>query len=219
MGLVDLSMTIQPMWRWPIEVGLVKDISKGDPYQVTAVKMGMHAFTHIDTPLHIEPGRESIDQIELERLCGPAAVVDLSPIGANQEIGPELLAARAGHVLPGDIVLLKTCWDLAMDCTTRGYWSDAPYLNRQAAAWLSMLPIKAVGFDFPQDCAIREIPARHPSVQEMPTHDLILRKGILLIEYLCNLHRIKAERIEIYALPLKVVGAEGACARVVAVEN
>jgi arylformamidase len=219
MKLVDLSMTIQPMWRWPAEIELVKDISKGDPYQVTAVKTVMHSFTHVDTPLHIEPGRESIDQVDLERLCGPAAVVDLGPVGANQEIGPELLAERAGHVLPGDIVLLKTSWDLAMDCTTRGYWSDAPYLNRQAAAWLSALPIKAVGFDFPQDYAIREIPARHPSAKEMPTHDLILRKGILLIEYLCNLHRIKAKRIEIYALPLKVVGGEGACARVVAVEN
>jgi arylformamidase len=219
MKLVDLSMTIQPIWRWPAEIGLVQDIGKGDPYQVTAVKMGMHSFTHVDTPLHIERGRESIDQVVLDRLCGPAAVVDLGPVVANQEIGPELLAERAGHVHPGDIVLLKTGWDLAVDCTTRGYWSDAPYLNRDASAWLSNLPIKAVGFDFPQDYAIREIPARHPSAQEMPTHDLILRKGILLIEYLCNLHRIKAKRIEIYALPLKVVGGEGACARVVAVEN
>ena len=83
MGLIDLSMTIQPMWRWPIEIGLVKDIRKGDPYQVTTVKTGMHSFTHVDTPLHIEPGRESIDQVDLERLCGPAAVVDLSPVDAE----------------------------------------------------------------------------------------------------------------------------------------
>ena len=54
---------------------------------------------------------------------------------------------RAGHVQPGDIVLLKTCWDLARDCTTREYWSEAPYLNREAAAWLADLPVKAVGFD------------------------------------------------------------------------
>jgi kynurenine formamidase len=96
---------------------------------------------------------------------------------------------------------------------------EAPYLNRRAAAWLSEQPIKAVGFDFPQDYVIREIPERHPSAAEMPSHDLILRKGILLIEYLCNLHRIQAKRVELYALPLKVAGAEGACARVVAVEN
>ena len=53
----------------------------------------------------------------------------------------------------------------------------------------------------------------------MPTHDLILRKGILLIEYLCNLHRIHAERVQVYALPLKLFEGEGACARVVAVAD
>jgi arylformamidase len=217
--LIDLSMTIRPMWRWPIEVGLAKDIRRGDPYQVTTVKTGMHAFTHVDTPLHIELGRESIDQVGLERLCGPAAVIDLTPIAANQEIGPELLSERAGHVQAGDILLLKTGWDLARDCSTREYWSEAPYLNREAAAWVAALPVKAVGFDFPQDYVIRDIPTRHPPAEEMPTHDLILRKGTLLIEYLCNLHRIHAERVQVYALPLKLFGGEGACARVVALTD
>ncbi len=217
--LIDLSMTMRPMWRWPIEVGLAKDIRRGDPYQVTAIKTGMHAFTHVDTPLHIELGRETIEQVDLERLCGPAAVVDLRPVAADQEIGPELLRKRAGHVRPGDILLLKSCWDLSRDCTTREYWTEAPYLNREAAAWLAALPVKAVGFDFPQDYVIREIPGRHPAAEEMPTHDLILRKGILLIEYLCNLDRVQAERAQVYALPLKLCGGEGACARVVAVVN
>ncbi len=219
MGLIDLSMTIQPMWRWPVEIELVKDINGGDPYQVTAVKTSMHSFTHIDTPLHIELNRESIEQINLERLCGSAAIIDLTPITENQEIGYDLLTDRASHVLPGDIVLLKTCWDLVRDYTTKSYWSGSPYLSRDSAEWLSKLPIKAVGFDFPQDYVIREIPDRHPTTEEMPTHDLILRRGILLIEYLCNLHRIKADRVDIYALPIKIAGGEGACARVVAVES
>ncbi|MBT8362644.1 MAG: cyclase family protein [Deltaproteobacteria bacterium] len=219
MGLIDLSMTIRPMWRWPIEKELLKDIASGDPYQVTATKMGMHAFTHIDTPLHIELGRESIETVDLERLCGSTAVIDLTPVSANQEIGADLLIKRGIHVLPGDIVLLKTCWDLSRDYTTKEYWLDAPHLNRDAAQWLSELSLKAVGFDFPQDYVIREIPDRHPSAEEMPTHDLLLRKGILLIEYLCNLDQIKTNRVDLYALPLKISGTDGACARVVAVED
>lgn len=219
MALIDLSMTIQSMWRWPVETELVKDIARGDPYQVTAIKTAMHAFTHVDTPLHIEPGRESIGNLDLERLCGSTAVIDLTPVSANQEIGLDLLIKRSTQVLPGDIVLLKTCWDLSRDYTTKEYWLDAPYLSRDAAQWLSELSIKAIGFDFPQDYVIREIPDRHPSVEEMPTHDLILRKGILLIEYLCNLDQIKSKRVTLYALPLKYAGTEGACARVVAVED
>ncbi|MEN6439337.1 MAG: cyclase family protein [Syntrophobacter sp.] len=219
MRLIDLSMSIHPMWRWPAEIGLAMDFERGDPYRVTSLKAGMHFFTHVDTPLHIEPGRETIDQVELEKLCGPAAVITLGPIAPNQAIGRGLLAERAGHIKPNDILILKTCWDLVRDYENREYWTEAPYLDRDAAAWISELPVKAVGFDFPQDYVLREIPERHPPVREMPTHDLILRRGIFLLEYLCNLDSVKADRVDIYALPLKVAGAEGACARVIAVEH
>lgn len=216
---IDLSMTIQPMWRWPVESKLVMDMCHGDPYQVTTVNMSMHSFTHVDTPLHVELGRESINTISLSRLCGPAAIVDLTPVSANQELGYDYLKERAQHVREGDIVLLKTCWDDIRDYTTESYWHDAPYIHTDAVQWLSEQPIKAVGFDFPQDHVIREIPDRHPSPKEMPTHDLILRKGILLIEYLCNLGEINTERVVVYALPLKIDGAEGGCARVIAIED
>lgn len=216
MKIIDLSMTIQPMWRWPDRLEIVKDFERGDPYRATAIRLGMHAFTHVDTPLHIEAGRENMNHLMLENVCGSAAVVDLSPIQPNQEITPDFLAGRAGHTRDGDILLLKTTWDAQRNCTSREYWQEAPYLNRDAAAWLADLPIKAVGFDFPQDYAIREIPERHPEATELPTHDLILRKGIHLIEYLCGLGQITVDRVELFALPLKVAGAEGACARVVA---
>ena len=173
----------------------------------------------LECPDHIESGRESIDTIDLDRLCGPAAIIDLTPVSANQEIGYEFFRERAQHVREGDLVILKTCWDTIRDYTTESYWHEAPYINAEAAQWLSEQPIKAVGFDFPQDHVIREIPGRHPAPEEMPTHDLILRKGILLIEYLCNLSQVKSERVEVYALPLKVGGAEGGCARVIAIEG
>ena len=84
-------------------------------------------------------------------------------------------------------------------------------------AWLSEQDLHTVGFDFPQDFAIREIPERHPRVEEMPAHNQILRKGIYQIEYLCNLHRIDARKFTLIALPLKLAGSEGAPARVIAV--
>ena len=217
MHIVDLSMTVAPMWRWPGELEAVKDFSAGDPYMVSAMQMVMHAFTHIDTPLHIEPDRETIDQIDLAKLCGPAYLADLSDIEPNQEVGPELLAAHCQGLLDDDILLVKTCWDLQRDCTSKQYWQDAPYINEAGAAWIARRNVKAVGFDFPQDKVIREIPQRHPSSEEMPTHNLILRKGIYLIEYLCNLGALRENRVQLFALPMKIKGAEAACARVAAV--
>jgi arylformamidase len=216
MALIDLSMLIRPQWRWQVELGQVMEFDRGDPYRVTKLGTVMHAFTHIDSPLHIEEGREPIDQVPLDALCGPACLVDLTPVQPNQEIGVELLSSRWQGVEEGDIVLLKTCWDELRDPDTREYWLDAPYLSPEAAAWLARQPVKVVGYDFPQDYAIREIPDRHPSPKEMPTHDLVLRAGIYMIEYLCNLGAITRDRFEVYALPLKVQGSEGACARVAA---
>ena len=217
MEIIDLSMTVQPTWRWPVEIAAERDFDRGDSYRSTSARMSMHAFTHVDAPLHVEPGRESIDRVPLDHLCGPAAVVDLRPVTSNQKIALDLLQARSGHLQTGDILILKTCWDRQREPTSREFWLEAPHLHEEAAAWLSEQPVKAVGYDFPQDYAIREIPDRYPQVHELPTHELVLRKGIYMIEYLCNLDRVKQERATIYALPLKVLGSEGACARVVAV--
>jgi len=214
--VIDLSMVIQPHWRWPIKPELKMDHGRGDPFQVTLVNLSMHAFTHVDTPLHIEPGRITIDQVPADKLVGPAAVIDLTSVGANQAITAAQLKERCPALEAGDMVVLKTGWDLKRDYTSREYWLEAPYVEAEAAAWLAGQPIKAVAFDFPQDQAIREIPKRHPPAEEMPTHGIILRRGIYLIEYLCNVHRIEAGRVTLVAAPLKVLGAEGAPARVIA---
>jgi len=216
MKLIDLSMSIQTHWRWPVKLEFLQSHEKGTGFQACALNLSMHTFTHVDTPLHVMPNQITIDQVSLDQLAGPAAILNLK-IGPNQPITEEGLKKAGGHIKPGDIVLLKTGWDLQRDWMTREFWTEAPYVDEKAATWLVGQQIKAVGFDFPQDYHIRDIPARHPRVEELTTHSIILRRGIYLIEYLCNLHQIKVDRAEIFALPLKIAGAEGAPARVVAV--
>jgi kynurenine formamidase len=216
MKLIDLSLTIQPHWRWAIEQKQTLAHSAADPYQVTIISLSVHAFTHVDTPLHIAPDKITIDKVPLEHLAGPAALLDLTYVQANQEIDRSDLERVGGHIQKGDIVLLKTAWDQKRNPKSRHYWSEAPYVGEEAAIWLAKQPIKAVGFDFPQDYVIREIPPRHPPPEEMPTHHHILGKGIYLVEYLCNLHQIKRERITFFAVPLKVRNAEGAPTRALA---
>lgn len=217
MQIIDLSLLIQPHWRWTVNTTLALDHKNQDPFQVTVLSLSVHAFTHIDTPLHIEPDRQTIDQVPLNRLCGPAAVIDLSHKGQDAAITAADLAAHKDLIRDGDIVLLKTGWDRQRDPITREYWTQAPYVDEDAAMWLAERPITAVGFDFPQDYVIRDIPQRHPPASEMPTHHHLLRKGVYLIEYLCNLDQLTTPRATVFALPLKVQGAEGAPARVVAI--
>lgn len=217
MPLVDLSMTVGPHWRWPVRTESVLDHKRGDAWQSTIVSLPAHAFTHIDAPLHMMAGGQTIDDVAVERLCGSAAILDLSFVGANRPIDASDLRRAGEHIRPGDIVILKTEWDRKRSWMSREYWTEAPYVQRDAAVWLAEQELKAVGFDFPQDQVIREIPLRHPDVPEMPTHDIILRKGIYLLEYLVNLGCVPGKRVTVFALPLKLRAVEAAPARVIAV--
>jgi kynurenine formamidase len=195
----------------------VHELSKGDSFQSSVLEIPIHAFTHIDTPLHIRSNGKTIDNVPLDELTGPAAIFDLSSVKANGAIGVSDLEKASCKIIPGDIVLIKTEWDLKRDLRTIKYWSEAPFLKEEAAIWLAKQDIKAVGFDFPQDYYIRETHVREVLANELPTHNFLLRKGVYLIEYLCNLHQISNRRFTLFALPLKIADSEGAPARVVAV--
>ncbi len=217
MKIIDLTMTIQTHWRWPVKLEFLQSHERGSEIQASAMKLTMHTFTHVDTPLHVSPDRITMEKVSLDQLCGPGAILDLK-VGPNQAITAEAVAKAGSHLKPGDIALLKTAWDLQRDYRSREFWTEAPYVEEKAAQWLAGQGLKAVGFDFPQDYCIRDIPTRHPPVEELTTHYIILRRSIYLIEYLCNLHEISSFRAEVYALPLKIAGAEGAPARVMAKE-
>lgn len=215
MKIIDLTMTIQTHWRWPVKLEFLQSHERGSEIQASAMKLTMHTFTHVDTPLHVSPDRITMEKVPLDQLCGPGAILDLK-VGPNQPITEEDVTKAGSHLKTGDIALLKTGWDLQRDYRTREFWTEAPYVEEKAARWLAGRELKAVGFDFPQDYCIRDIPTRHPPVEELTTHHIILRRGIYLVEYLCNLHEISSNRVEVYALPLKIAGAEGAPARVIA---
>jgi arylformamidase len=147
-------------------------------------------------------------------------VVDLTPLAPDQAITAEHLAERAGHVPPGDIVVLKSCWEQQHSPMTPEFWTEAPYMSRAAAEWLRARAPRAVAFDFPQDYTIRLL--LHGEVrplEEHVTHDVLLRNGVILIEYLANTAALTAPRTFLCCLPLKVPNADGAPARVIALEE
>jgi len=85
------------------------------------------------------------------------------------------------------------------------FWTQAPYMSREAATWLLDQGVKAVAFDFPQDYVIRLLLKNETaSMDQFVTHDVLLRNGVILIEYLCNTAALQSERTMLYTLPLKI---------------
>lgn len=217
--IVDLTVSIEPHFRWPMERSLKSDFSTGSQFQVTWIGLAVHGFTHIDSPRHMLPGGQTSSDVPLEATIGEAAVVDLTDVGEEEEITAEHLSARGGHIREGDIVLLKTGWDTRRGLHTKEFWTRSPYLSRDACEWLLSRGIKALAPDFPQDYPIRDLlgGVTRP-IADFVSHDVLLRNGVILIEYARNFTAIAGERTTIYALPIKVPDADGCPARVIAVD-
>lgn len=217
---IDLSFPVRDHFRWPIETDLIHDLSAGDVFQTTRIRTICHAFTHADAPLHVDAGGTDIASMDLATWVGEAAVVDLSDVEEDAAITEDLLAARGDHVRGGDIALIRTDWDARQDVAQRSFWERSPYLTRGAANWLAERRIVCAGFDFPQDHAIRGVAVGGPPAraEEFVTHDVLLRRGVGLLEYLAGLRGIRGPRTFLVALPLRLAGVDGSPVRAVALE-
>ena len=61
-------------------------------WQGSHITTTTHVGSHVDSPLHVAEGAPTIGDIELERVIGPAVVLDLTPVEANQAIDEHVLA-------------------------------------------------------------------------------------------------------------------------------
>src|SRR5262245_14378191 len=75
-----------------------------------------HGGTHMDAPIHFAEGRWAADQVPLDRLIGPAVVVDIAAKAARDRdalltrADLEAIEAREGRMPERAIVLVRTGW-------------------------------------------------------------------------------------------------------------
>jgi arylformamidase len=217
MHVIDLSV---PIAHGAGRLGLTVEF--GTPYTFedcgwagSTFQMFCHYGSHVDAPNHFLPGTNGIDQAPLTKLLGPAAVLPLTDHGREAGITGETLEDRGRHVRPGDIAILQTGWSDA-HWGRDEFWSEGPYLTPDGADWLVERGVKAVVYDFSEEYAVRDPGFRG---EDCVIHHTILGQDIYNIEYVHNLPKIGAERCSIIALPLKLVGLDGAPARILALEG
>lgn len=220
MTIVDLSMTVAPHFRWAPEITVKGDKSAGDQFRVTRLATTCHGFSHVDAQAHFIEDGPTIESTPLDQVVGPCRIFNLSDVAANEEIDAARLRASDPGGEEGEILLLASHWDTKRDFQTREFWTEAPWLNREAAEYLLARKPKAVAVDFPQDFPIRLLldGIRVPD-EEHVTHDVLLRAGVTLIEYVVNTAALKGPRTFLCAAPLKVANADGAPARIFAIEG
>jgi arylformamidase len=202
--LLDVSVPLVPETPTypgnpPFELQPIKRIADGGSSNVSRLVMGAHSATHVDAPRHFFDDGAGVDLLPLDLLMGRARVVE---VGRRGGIGEEDLAAAG---LREDLrVLLKTpnsaLWN------TPEFRQDYTYLTEAGAKYLVEQGVKVVGVDYLSVEQFKKAGA--------PAHRALLSAGVVIIEGL-NLEEADPGMYELYCLPLRIPGADGAPARVV----
>jgi arylformamidase len=219
--IVDLSPAVPHGFKGPpsTDLGVQVDVRTraggGAYWQSSAVSLSTHTGCHVESALHVVEGGEPIDDVALDRVIGPALVLDLTPAAERALIDAAELeraiaaCAEAGERPgPGDVLLLRTDW-ASRAIGTPEYFRRSPALTEAAADYLVALAPSCVGCDFFEEPAARD-PGWSPD--EFVVHRALLGAGIVLVEGLVNLAALPL-RCEFFAPPCKLGGIEAAPAR------
>ncbi len=181
------------------ELQPIKRIAEGGSSNVSRVVMGTHTATHVDAPLHFFDGTLAADELALDLLIGRTRVVDM-PRRGGITAGD---LARAG--LREDLrVLLKTPNSALWNGTA--FKQDYTYLAEDGARYLVDQGVKVVGIDYLSIEQFKKAGA--------PAHRTLPAQGVIIIEGL-DLSEADPGMYEMYCLPLRIAGGDGAPARVV----
>jgi arylformamidase len=205
---IDVTTTLDPATTpvyegdAPMRFDFLKDMRKGDALTLSAYSLGAHSGTHVDAPMHFVRDGASIDRVPLERLIGPARVIEIAD--DVQAIDAAELAKHDWRGAPR--ILFRTRSSTHGWMTTPSFHRDFAYVAPDAAQLLADAGVRLVGIDY--------LSAEQFGASAPRAHQILLGKGIPIVEGL-SLEAAHAGDYDLIVLPMKVGGHEGAPARAV----
>ena len=193
-------------------------------YTAARYSASEHGGTHLDSPIHFGEGRETVDELTLSKLIGPALVVDIASKCASN---PDYLLSASdltdwekqhGQIEPASIVLVRTGWDKHWPDKKSYLGSDVagditnlhfPGISREAGEILRDRKVDGIGIDTAS--------IDYGASKDFIVHQILNGAGIYGLENLYKLNELPARGATIMSLPMKIKGGTGAPARVVAI--
>ncbi len=199
---LDASLPTYP-GNTPFVLEAVKRIARGDSSNVSTLHMSAHTGTHVDAPRHYFDEAPGADALPLEMMLGRTRVIEIT---SRSGIGAEQLADLD---LSDDLrILFKTSNSRLW--ASSDFHTDYVGVTASGAEHLIAHGIRVVGVDY---LTVEEF--KRPGA---PAHHVLLGGGAIIIEGL-NLRDVEPGVYDMLCLPLRVVGADGAPARVLLRRN
>ncbi len=189
--LIDLSYIIEnemPVYPGDTKTSIIQTQSLvNNGYSNHKLVTGMHAGTHIDTPMHLTASPDYMHQFPLDIFVGKGCIIDVRN-QASIKMKPEYEET----VEEGCILLLYTGFNILYG--TKEYYQSHPCIDMDFCSFIVKKKIKMLGVDMPS-------PDRYP----FELHKKLFDNRVLIIENLTNLEEIlNVKEFEVIALPLKI---------------
>jgi arylformamidase len=209
MEIHDITLPVSPgMPVWPGDPPLVleqlESMDAGAHANVSRLDCSVHTGTHVDAPHHFLNNGRTVESLPLDVLIGPVQVVAISS-GAELVTASVLESASIPHGTTR--LLLKT---RNSDIWQRGeerFQENFVAVSSDGAEWLVAHGVRLVGVDY-----LSVAPFKNSG----PTHHILLKAGMVILEGV-DLSAVEPGVYDLYCLPLKLVGSDGAPARAILV--
>jgi len=179
-------------------------IRNGDSANVSALSLGSHTGTHVDAPDHFLDNKITVEQMPVESMVGPVYVAQFD-VDSHITISD---LERAEIPAGATRLLAKT--------PNGRFWDDDSFhpefigFADEAGEWLVERGMVLVGIDY------MSVERFHSPTHAV--HHALLSKNVVIVEGL-DLRAVLPGEYWMVCAPLKVVGADGAPARVYLVDD
>ena len=181
---------------------------KDGGYNLELLFLSTHTGTHLDAPHHFLGKGAKIHEISLKKLVSEAVLIKSKKKSNESITKTDIQKFEKKHGKIGGFSSVIFCTGWQRNLQKKYYFTENPGLSVSAAKYLASKKISLVGIDSPSIDVGTD--------SKFSVHQIFAKKGILIVENLANLDKIKSSKFHLVVLPLKLKNATGSPVRAVA---
>jgi kynurenine formamidase len=212
MKIIDLTLTISnkiPAFPGSPQPQFIPwENIKDDGYNLELLFLSTHTGTHLDVPYHFLEKGAKIHEISLKKLVSEAVLIQSRKSGSESITKTDIqkFEKKHGKIEGFSSVIFWTGWQRNLQ--KKYYFTKNPGLSVSAAKYLASKKISLVGIDSPSIDLGTD--------SKFSVHQIFAKKGMLIVENLANLEKIKSSKFHLVVLPLKLKNTTGSPVRAIA---
>ena len=212
MKIIDLTLTVSdkiPTFPGSPQPNFIPwENIKEDGYNLEVLFLSSHTGTHMDAPHHFLEKGTKIHEISLKKLVSEAALIQCRKNGGQSITKTDIQKFEKNHgkIENFSSVIFYTGWQKNLQ--KKYYFTKNPGLSVSAAKYLASKKVSLVGIDSPSIDLGTD--------SKFSVHQIFAKKGMLIVENLANLDKIKSSKFHLVVLPLKLKNTTGSPVRAVA---